>query len=103
MLSLVGKLGVDLIGDNKQVFLHADLRDLRQIFRLHNGTGRVVRERKHQDFRLRCDLFQEFFFCQAELVLLLKLDRNRNTVRQDRTRSVGHIARLRDQNFISRI
>ena len=41
-----------------QIFFDTDLRDLRQILRLHDGSGWVIGERKDQNLRFRCDLLE---------------------------------------------
>ena len=102
-LTLVGKLCINLIREDIEVVLLDDRHELLEVLLLHDGTGRVVRERQHEELRLRRDLLEKLLRGQTELVLLFELDRHRHTTRHNGTRGVGNVARLRDEDLIARI
>ena len=101
MLLLIGQLAVDLVGKNDNVLLHADFGNLPKVLLGHDGTGRIVRERKHEKLRLIGNRHAEFLRSQAEFIFLLKLDNYRNALRQNNTRFIGNIARLRNDNLLA--
>ena len=80
-----------------------NFRNWLQIFFCHDRSCRIVREWHHQHFRLWRDRFLQLFCRQFEFVLFLKGNHNRITVCQNGARYIRYIARLRDQDFISRI
>ena len=96
MLLQIRQLRVDLVADDIKVVLSYDLRDLLQIFFLHDGAGRVIRERHHQKLGLRCDSSLQRFRRQTEFILRLQFNDHRNAPREHGTRHVGHVARLRN-------
>ena len=99
----VSQLSVDLIREHKEIMLLHNLCNLLKILAGHDRTGRIVRERKHQNFRLRRDLLKQFLRSQAELIFLFQFDNHRNSICKNRTRIIGDIARLWDQNLVPRI
>ena len=92
----IRQLRVYLVANDIKVVLSYDVRDLFQIFFLHNGAGRIIRERHHQKLGLRCDGSLQRFRRQTEFILRLQLNDHRNASCKHGARHVGHVARLRD-------
>ena len=103
MVSAVGELRINLIGDHKNVVLDDDFRNGLQILLGHDGSGGVVGEGKHQKLGPVRQLLQKLLRCQPELILLLQLDDHRHAIRQHRAGQVGHVAGLGNQHLIPRI
>ena len=103
ILSRVGQLRINLVGEYVQIMLDADLRDRLEVRPCHDRPGRIVRKWKHEDLCLRCDRRFHLLRCQSELILLLKRDDDRDRVRKDRARLVGNIAGLWNQHLVSGI
>ena len=103
MLLFISKLRIDLVRHNKNVMFFDNFRNGFQIRLLHDGTGRVVRERKDQHFCLVRDRCFQFLCSQAEFILRLQINDHRRCSCQDRTGLIGYITGLGDQHFVSRI
>ena len=103
MLSAVGQLRVDLIGDNEQILFLYHLGDRSELLTRHDGTCRIVRERKHEDLRPVGAGVPDLIGCKLEIILLEKLYRNRLSARHQHAGLVRNIARLRQQHLIARI
>ena len=103
MLRLVGQCAVNLIGEDIQIMVHAEFCDRLEILARHDRSCRIVRERQNQDLRLRRVSGLEFLECQLELIFFLHLDNHRHAACQNRTRFIGNVARLRNDDLISRI
>ena len=103
MVFFIGQLTVDLIRQYIQVFLNNHLCNRFQIFLLHDCAGRIVRERQYQQFCLVCNMFQQLFRCQTELIFRFQFNDHRFTACHNGTRFIRHITRLRDQDFLARI
>ena len=80
-----------------------DLCNSLEIRLFHNGSRRIVGERKDQDLRLVRDCCFQFLCSQAEFILRLQVNDHRSRSCQDRTGFIGYVAGLGDQDFISRI
>ena len=80
-----------------------NFRNSLQIGLLHNGTGRVIRERKDQHLRFLRDCCFQFLSGQTEFVLRFQVNDHRRCACQDRAGLIGYITGLGDQHFVSRI
>ena len=103
MFLLVSQLRVDLVGHDKNILLHTDLRDLTQILLLQDGSRRIVRKRQYQNLCFLRDRVEQFLRRQAELVFLFQIDDHRHAARQNHTGLIGHIAGLGNQHFLPRV
>ena len=102
MLHSVGQLTVYFVGENDNVLLHADFGYLLKVRLSHDGSGRIVRERKHQKLGLVRNRGTKVLSCQTEFVLFLQADGNRNALRQNDTRLIGNVAGLRNDDLVAR-
>ena len=101
VLLTVGQIGVDLVGDDHQIVLNNGGNQRLQILAAHDGAGGVIGEGDHQRLGLGRNSSLQLFLGQAELVLLLQRNGNRNTVGHGNAGHIGDKARLGVQHLVS--
>ena len=92
--AIESELGVNLVGQNQQVFLPAELSDLDQLLPAAGATGGIAGEIQHQHLRAGLPSGAERFRRERKVVLGKRRHRNRSAMGQRDAGMVAHVARL---------
>ena len=99
-LAAVGQVTVDFIGNYNQVMLYGKAGNGNQLLSGKNGSCRIVWVADEQCLGLVSDMRLQILRRDAEVVLDFCRYRHRHATSQGCTCLVGHIARLRNEDFI---
>ena len=101
--AVIDELIIDLIRDDIQVVLDADIGDsLERLFRI-DSAGRVGGVIENDGLRLVCDGVLELLRRELEALLLTDIDDHRHTAEQAHHLIIADPVRGRDDDFVARV